>query len=408
AITNGHSFIKNGFVKGMYIAIQDEYNGQITTQTQAYYTSNTNIPQGDLDTDGVYTISDSTINADWYVNGNTIDFRRRIWYGNNGGSSDLGTPYFKIKSVSDNEIVLENGVGNYFCEVNPPIRPSGTPDKRRRVCSVYIPSLSSDKFKHTKYAGNHPMVRDNEVGVLVPKFIINLESVKNIISGYRIVRAPVIKEVLASGMCVVAESDRDCDAGLKYENTSEEGQNFFYPTLTSNTWAQRYFTHGFLFNSAWRNSSTYSGIDSYISPIFNNATVNNDIKTTIHIKGDGLTRKVKETKYFAPTQQGQAGQSYNYEVAETLNTNRPHPSVLSQSDFNASYDGYNKDNAVEYNGISDVNDYTPHRYSGRNVVYFHAPDFDVETSDGIRGYEQDWQEHGSTDMLINLGRVYFS
>ena len=407
AISNGHSFIKNGFVKGMYIAIQDEYNGQITSQTQAYYNNNTNIPQGDLDTDGIQALPESTINTSWYVNGNTIDFRRRIWYGNHGGNNDLVTPYFKIKSVSDNEIVLENGVGNYFCELQTLNRPNGTPDKRRRVSSIYVPRLGADTFKHTKYAGNHPMVRDNEVSVLVPKFIVNLESVKEIISGYRIVRAPVIKEVLASGMCVVAENDRDCDAGLKYEDTDLEGRNFFYPTLTSNTWAQRSFTHGFKSNSAYRTNSTYSGLDSYISPIFNNATVNNDIKTQIHIAGDGLTRVVKESVYVASS--GGENSSYqSYEVAGTLNTNRPHPAVLSQSDFNASYNGYNKDNATEYQGISDVNDYTPHRYSGRNVVYFHAPDFDVETSDGIRGYEQDWKKHGSTDMLINLGRVYFS
>ena len=406
AISNGRSFIEDGFVKGMYIAIQDEYNGQTQAQTQAYYSSNTAIPVSTGSTDGIEAISSSALNdSGWYINGNTIDFRRRIWYGNNGGANDLGTPYFKIQEVTDTQIKLSNSVGNFFNAVTN-LPNANTADKRRRVCSIYPPQISTDKFNHLKYAGNHPMVRDGKVGVLAPKFSVDLTPVADIISGYRIVRAPVIKEVLASGMCVVAENDRDCDAGLAYYKTQKEGKNFFYPTYTSNSWSQRFFTHGFAHNSDYYNNNTYSGLDSYTSPVFNNATVNNNISTAYHIKGDGTTHKVKSGLSYISTSSGVETDVYrSYSVNETLSTNRPHPCVLSESDFNDDYNGYNASNAFEFSEVVAAS-YTPHRYSGRNVVYFHAPDFDANMTDGGKGYEQDWRTHSGKDMLINLGRVY--
>lgn len=395
AVTAGADFLKEGFVKGMYIAIQDEYEGQTIAQSKAYLEGSADFPTP-TQCYGAGSL------GSWYVNGNLIDFRRRMWYGNNGGGDYLKHPYFKILKVEADCITLDPSVGGvglrHYCgESGDGVY--STNDKRRRVSSIYPPSFNK-RWQHTEYNSNHPFFREEKTYTLNPRFIIDIEIVKPYISGYRIVRAPVIKEVLATGLAVVSENGKDCDAGLGLENKGRD--SYFYPTFGSNTTAQRMF----LGDYASSTGSTSPALDTYISPMFNNRTTNGNRSTPQHIPGDGkmndfVSQRSSNVSNDNPSNTYDGAQDITYPKKD--NINRPHPCVLDYSDM-VSANASGSDHDFSLSGTSD---YKPHYYSGRKMIYFHSPDFDISTTEDVPGFENEWKSYNSSDQFINLGRVYY-
>jgi len=426
AISNGHSFVNDGFVPGMKIAIQDENEGQTKASINTYYNNVVNGTSDEQCPTPGNCVNHENLGS-WYNGGSLLDFRRRLYYGNNGASSQLKTPYFVIKSVDDDKIELEKYIGGqfYWCEPAP-----SDPDLRFRVSSVYyLENTSNSVFDNQYYTSSHPMRNSSKLFSLHPKFVVNTSPVKDLINGYRILRAPVEKEVLASGLAVVAENGLDCDAGFTQSTTEEQNKSFYFPMVTSNSYAQKEMgaavrlKTGNTTNADGYKTHHGTGKNSHISPIFNAFSVNHTEGSFNHTPGDGQDQSIIPTPgYFQTTTTNITSVPSTFPTIGKVDSknaiNRPHPCVLDRTDLTNSGNGTNDFDGTDFvdyhNNIDSNSDsiYTPHYYSGRNIVYFHSPDFDYqdanETGGGQFGFEKEHKFTGAKDKLINLGRAYHS